>query len=170
VTSLGPYDAYWEYSLDRAITTSAMNPGLGGAPLLDMLGRVVGVVSLDLGDVGHFSLAIPVAQYSEHRDELLRCGRRVSRPPRAWIGLYCYTVRDHVVIAGLLPGAPGEEAGLRPGDVVLAVNDQDISGRHELYAYLWTQPPGAVINFRVFRNSAVQHVAVPAGNAEDFFA
>jgi S1-C subfamily serine protease len=170
VTSLGPYDAYWEYSLDRAITTSAMNPGLGGAPLLDMLGRVVGVVSLDLGEVGHFSLAIPVAQYSEHRDELLRCGRRVSRPPRAWIGLYCYTVRDHVVIAGLLPGAPGEEAGLRPGDVVLAVNDQDISGRHELYAYLWTQPPGAVINFRVFRNSTVQHVAVPAGNAEDFFA
>jgi S1-C subfamily serine protease len=170
VTSLGPYDAYWEYSLERAITTTAMNPGLGGAPLLDMLGRVVGVVSLDLGEVGHFTLAIPVEQYSEYRDELLRCGRRVSRPSRAWIGLYCYTVRDHVVIAGLLPGAPGEEAGLRPGDVVLAVNDREISGRRDLYAYLWTQPPGEVIKFHVFRNSAVQQVAVPAGNAEDFFA
>lgn len=170
VTSLGPYDAYWEYSLDRAITTTAMNPGLGGAPLLDMLGRVVGVVSLDLGEVGHFTLAIPVEQYSEHRDELLRFGRRVSRPPRAWIGLYCYTVRDHVVIAGLLPGAPGEGAGLRPGDVVIAVNDQHISGRHELYAYLWTQAPGEVIHFSVFRRNAVQQVAVPSGNAEEFFA
>ncbi|MFN8626580.1 MAG: S1C family serine protease [Candidatus Binatia bacterium] len=170
VTWLGPYDASWEYSLERAIKTTAMNPGLGGAPLLDTLGRVVGVVSLDLGEVGHFSLAIPVEQYSGHRDELLRCGRRVSRPSRAWIGLYCYTVRDHVVIAGLLPGAPGEAAGLRSGDVVLAVDDRDVSGRHDLYAYLWSQAPGAVIRFRVFRNSAVQQVAVPSGNAEDFFA
>jgi len=169
VTSLGPYDAYWEYALDRAIKTTAMNPGLGGAPLLDMLGRVVGVVSLDLGEVGHFTLAIPVEQYSEHRDELLRCGRRVSRPSRAWIGLYCYAVRDHVVVAGLLPGAPGEVAGLRPGDVVLAVDNRDLTSRHDLYSYLWTQPPGAMIHFRVFRNNAVQQVAVPAGNAEDFF-
>lgn len=170
VTALAPYDAYWEYSLDRAITTSAMNPGLGGAPLLDMLGRVVGVVSLDLGDVGHFTLAIPVEQFTEHGDELLQFGRRVSRASRAWIGVYCYTLREHVVIAGVLPGAPGEHAGLKAGDVVIAVNDRRISGRRELYASLWSHPAGEVINFRVYRNSAVQQVAVPSGDAEEFFA
>ena len=38
VSSLGPFDANWEYALERAILTTAMNPGLGGGPLLDMLG------------------------------------------------------------------------------------------------------------------------------------
>jgi S1-C subfamily serine protease len=170
ISSLAAFDAYWEYSLERAIMTTAMNPGLGGAPLLDMSGRVVGIVSLDLGEVGRFTLAIPVEHYTEHRDELLRHGRRVSRASRAWIGLYCYAFRNHVVIAGVLPGAPGEQAGLKPGDVVMAVNDQEITDRHELYRHLWGHPSGEVINFRVFRNNGVRQVAVPSGNAEEFFA
>lgn len=170
ITSLGPFDAYWEYSIERAITTTAMNPGLGGAPLLDLMGRVVGIVSLDLSEIGRFSLAVPVDHYTEHRDELLRHGRRVSRPARAWVGFYCYTFRDHVVIAGVLPGAPAEQGGLKAGDVVLSVNNHRINGRHELYTYLWTHSPGALIQFRVFRNNEVKQVAVPSGNAEEFFA
>ncbi|MFQ5666851.1 MAG: S1C family serine protease [Candidatus Binatia bacterium] len=170
ISSLAAFDAYWEYSLDRAITTTAMNPGLGGAPLLDMLGRVAGIVSLDLSEIARFTMAIPVDHFVEHREELLRHGRRVTRPSRAWIGLYCYTFRDHVVIAGVLPGAPGEQAGLRAGDVVLAVNSQQITGRHELYAYLWARRPGELIHFRVFRNNQVKQVAVPSGNVEEFFA
>jgi S1-C subfamily serine protease len=170
ISSLGPFDAYWEYSLDRAISTTAMNPGLGGGPLFDSAGRMVGVVSLDLGEVGRFTLAIPVDDYIEHRDELLRHGRRVTRPSRAWIGFYCYTFREHVVIAGVLPGAPGEQAGLRAGDVVLTVNGQRITGRHELYSCLSAHRPGELIHFRVFRNNEVTQVAVPSGNAEEFFA
>ena len=170
ITSVGPFDAYWEYSLERAITTTAMNPGLGGAPLLDSLGRVAGIVSLDLGEVGRFTLAIPVDPYLEHRDELLRHGRRVTRPSRAWVGFYCYTFREHVVIAGVLPGAPGEQAGLKAGDVVLSVNGERITGRHELYDILWKHRAGELIHFRVFRNNQVTQVAVPSGNAEEFFA
>jgi S1-C subfamily serine protease len=170
ITSLGAFDAYWEYSLERAITTTAMNPGLGGAPLLDSLGRVAGIISLDLGEVGRFTLAIPADPYLEHRDELLRHGRRVTRPSRAWVGFYCYTFRDHVVIAGVLPGAPGEQAGLKAGDVVLAVNGERIAGRHELYNTLWKHRAGELIHFRVFRNNQITQVAVPSGNAEEFFA
>jgi S1-C subfamily serine protease len=170
ITSVGPFDAYWEYSLERAITTTAMNPGLGGAPLLDNLGRVAGIVSLDLGEVGRFTLAIPADPYLEHRDELLRHGRRVSCPSRAWVGFYCYTFREHVVIAGVLPGAPGEQAGLKAGDVVLSVSGERITGRHELYDILWRHRPGELIHFRVFRNNQVTQVAVPSGNAEEFFA
>ena len=124
ITSIAPFDAYWEYSLDRAITTTAMNPGLGGAPLLDSRGRVAGIASLDLNEIGRFTLAIPVDDFLAHRDELLQHGRRVSRPARAWVGLYCYTFRDHVVIAGVLPGTPAEQAGLKAGDVVLTVDGQ----------------------------------------------
>lgn len=170
ITSVGPFDAYWEYSLERAITTTAMNPGLGGAPLLDTMGRVAGIVSLDLGEVGRFTLAIPADSYLEHRDELLRHGRRVTRPSRAWVGFYCYTFREHVVIAGVLPGAPGEQAGLKAGDVVLAVNGEQIAGRHDLYNMIWKHRAGELIHFRVFRNNQVTQVAVSSGDAEVFFA
>jgi len=169
ITSLALFDAYWEYSLERAIVTTAMNPGFGGAPMLDMLGRVIGIVSLDLNEIGRFTLAIPVDHYIEHRDELLRHGRRVTRPARAWIGFYCYTFRDHVVIAGVLPGAPAERAGLKAGDVVLGIDDERIAGRHELYARLWVHCAGDPVNFKIFRNNEVRKVTVPSGNAEEFF-
>ncbi len=170
VTSIAPFDAYWEYSLDRAITTTAMNPGLGGAPILDSRGRVGGVASLDLNEIGRFTLAIPVDDFLTHRGELLQHGRRVSRPARAWVGLYCYTFRDHVVIAGVLPGTPAEQSGLKAGDVVLAIDGQTIATRRELYTALWTHRPGEVLEFRVFRNNEVKRLPVPSRDAEEFFA
>ena len=40
VCIVGPFEAFWEYMLDRAIMTTAMNPGLGGGPLLDVAVRL----------------------------------------------------------------------------------------------------------------------------------
>src|SRR4030067_395743 len=48
VTFVGPFEAFWEYMLDRAIMTTVVNPGLAGGPLYDARARVVGVVSLGL--------------------------------------------------------------------------------------------------------------------------
>ena len=170
VTSVAPFDANWEYTLERAIYTTAMNPGLGGGPLVDTNGRLVGIVSLNLNEIGRFSLAIPIENYRDHRDELLRFGRRPSRPSRAWLGLYCYTLRSHVVIAGLLPGAPAEQSGLTQGDVILALDDVEVSTRRELYDRLWTHRPGERISLRVYRNSEVVGVEVTSGDVEEFFA
>ena len=170
LTSVAPFDAYWEYSLDRALISTAMNPGLGGGPMFDMHGRMVGVVSLNLNEVGKFSLAIPVENFQDHRDELIRYGRRVSRPSRAWIGMYSYTLRKHLVVAGVLPGGPGETAGLKAGDVVLAIDDQEVSDRPAFYQQLWSRPAGETVLFRIFRNNAVQTIPIVSGNVEEFFA
>lgn len=170
IMSFARYDANWEYSLDRSIITTARNPGLGGAPLIDALGNVVGIVSLDLGEIGRSTLAIPVDYYLDHKDELLQHGRCVSRPPRAWVGIFSYTFRNHIVIAGLLPGSPAERAGLKPGDVVLAVDGHEIGERQELYEILWSLPPGQELEFRVFRDSNTLQIRVTADDAERFFA
>jgi len=169
IISLGPFDAYWEYCLDRAIITTAMNPGLGGGPIFDMVGRMVGVVSLNLNEVGKFSLAIPVEYFTEHKDELLRYGRRASRPSRAWLGMYSYTFRDRIVVAGLLPGGPGEKAGLKSGDVILEIDGQEILDRRQLYNQLWSRRAGETVSFRVFRNNSVRTIQVVSGNVEEFF-
>jgi len=169
LTSVAPYEAYWEYRLDRALFCSAMNPGLGGGPMFDMKGQMIGLVSLNLGEVGKFSLSIPVEHFLSYREELLRYGRRVSRPSRAWIGMYSYPLRDHMVLAGLLPGGPGDKAGLKAGDVVLAIDGNEITDRSTLYSQLWKRQAGDTVLFRVFRNNAIQTVAVISGNVEEFF-
>jgi putative serine protease PepD len=70
VSFVGPFEAFWEYMLDRSIMTTIVNPGLSGGPLHDRRGRVIGVVSLGLAAVGRFSLAIPTKLYLETRERL----------------------------------------------------------------------------------------------------
>lgn len=169
IVSLAPFDAFWEFRLERGIVTTAMNPGVGGGALCDRHGTLVGVVSLDLNEVGRFTLAVPAEYWYAHTAELLRDGRRSSRPPRAWIGLYCYLLREHVIIAGVLPGTPGERGGLRPGDVIVAVDGHPITTRGELYERIWTHRPGEMIHFEVFRDDTVRTVIVEGTDAETFF-
>lgn len=170
ITALEQFDANWEYALDRAIFSSTMNPGLGGGPLLDRRGRVIGVVSLNMSEIGRFSLAIPIEHYVAHRDELLRDGRRTSRPSRAWLGVFCYLLRGHVVVAGLLGGGPAEAAGLVQGDVVLAIDEAPITSRRDFYERLWAHRAGDPVRLRVFRDGTPQTVVVASANAEEFFA
>ena len=167
VSYVGAFDAYWEYQLDRAIMTTAMNPGLGGGPLCDRFGRMVGVVSLNLNEIGRFSMAIPVEYFLDDRDRLL--GGAAPRPSRAWIGLYCTTLHDHVVIAGLMPGSPGEKAGLKTGDVLLAVDGLKVESRFALYRQIWTHPSGERVSFKIFRNNEVRTIEVDSIDVEEMF-
>ena len=83
--------------------------------------------------------------------------------------MYSYPLRDHMVLAGLLPGGPGDTAGLKAGDVLLAIDSHEITDRHTLYTHLWEKRAGDTILFRIFRNNAVQDIVVISGNIEDFF-
>ena len=169
ISSLGPFDANWEYVLERAITTTAMNPGLGGGPLLDTLGRLIAVVSLNLSEIGRFSLAVPADYYLDARDRLL-AGQPAPTAMRAWLGIFCYGMREHVVIAGLLTGGPGDRAGLKTGDVILSVDGTDIADRGSFYRCLWRHRAGEEIVLKIARGRDLRTVTVAAGDVEEFFA
>jgi S1-C subfamily serine protease len=89
---------------------------------------------------------------------------------RAWLGIFCYAVKDHVVIAGVLPGGPGEQAGLKSGDVILTVDDKNVSDRRSLYHLLWTHRPGDQLTLKIFRGRELHTITVASGNVEEFFA
>lgn len=169
VTSFETFDAYWEYRLERAIWSTCTNPGLGGGPVCDSRGRLVGIVSLSLGVLGRSSLAIPAENFYQHADELLTHGGRASRPRRAWVGMFCHAFPDRTIIAGLIPGAPGERSGLLPGDVVLNVGPHRIRDRSELYELIWAHRPGDKLELGVYRDGRIARIAVTTGDAEDFF-
>ncbi len=169
ITDLGPFDAYWEYMLESAIQTSAFNPGLGGGPLFDVRGRMVGVTSLNLGQVGRFSLAIPVHLYTEHREELLRFGQVPGRMRRAWVGFYLQPTESGIVVAGVVPEAPASRAGLREGDVILAVNFREVGTRPELYREMWKHAAGEPLTFSILREGRRATVEVVTADRAEFY-
>jgi S1-C subfamily serine protease len=169
VTYVGEFEAYWEYLLDRGIISSVFNPGFGGGPLFTLGGRMIGVVSLNLNEVARTSLAIPVEQYRENETELLRHGRVLSRPKRAWLGVFAYPLEEGVVVGGLVPQGPAERSGLREGDLIVSLNAEQVPSRKALYLSLWRHAPGEKIRLEIMRDEQVRRVEIVSGDRADFY-
>jgi S1-C subfamily serine protease len=169
VTYLGEFEAYWEYLLERGIVSNAANPGYGGGGLFDMNGRLIGILYLNLNEVARTSLAIPVDAFQSHEDELVRYGRVVSRRRRAWLGVFAHALDEGVVIAGVVPGGPGERAGLREGDVIVSFDAEEVGSRRDLYMRLWRHEPGERLAIEVMRENKVCRFEVTGGDRAEFF-
>jgi S1-C subfamily serine protease len=169
VTYLGEFEAYWEYLLDRGIVSSAPNPGFGGGGLFTMAGAMVGVLYLNLNEIARNSLAIPVDFYRTHEHELLRYGRIVSRPRRAWLGVFAHALEEGVVVAGVVPGGPGDRGGLQEGDLIVSLNAQEVASRRDLYLNLWRHEPGESLTLEVMRDNKVRRFEVKGGDRAYFF-
>jgi S1-C subfamily serine protease len=169
VTYLGEFEAYWEYLLDRGIVSSAANPGFGGGPLFTLAGQMVGVVSLNLNEIARCSLAIPTECYRRNQEEFVRFGRVVSRPPRAWLGVFAHVVEEGVVVAGLVPNGPGARSGIQEGDLIVSLDAQEVPTRKELYLSLWKHAPGEKMTLEVMRDNEVRRLSVTGGDRADFY-
>jgi S1-C subfamily serine protease len=169
VTYLGEFEAYWEYMLDRGIVSSAANPGFGGGPLFTLSGKMVGVVSLNLNEIARCSLSIPSECYRRNRDEFVRFGRVVSRPQRAWLGVFAHVLDEGVVVAGVVPNGPGARSGIQEGDVIVSLDAREVPTRKELYLSLWRHAPGEKMTLEVMRDNEVRRLSVTAGDRADFY-
>jgi S1-C subfamily serine protease len=169
VSFVGPFEAFWEYMLDRAIMTTMVNPGLAGGPLYDARARVVGVVSLGLAAVGRFSLAIPLSMFLERRERLERGQIPPLAERHAWVGFYPQASEEGIAVSGVVPGGPADAAGLQRGDMLVSVDGQAVHGLRQLYSVLWQRGPGEVIGMHVLRGESIQVVEVLAGDRYEFF-
>jgi S1-C subfamily serine protease len=156
VTSIGPFVAYWEYLLDRAVFVAPHHPAFGGAALVDPDGALVGVVSLRL-EAGH--LAIPIDLLGPVRAAIVSTGRP-ARPPRPWLGIRAVGIEGGVGIAGVSPRGPAETAGLRVGDIVLRVNGERVTDVAAFYRQIWAQPVSQLLELSIWRDGAVETLRV----------
>jgi len=170
ITYLGPFDAAWEFVLDRCVcvTASALNIGLSGGPILNSKGQIIAFSYLNFTDLVRPILAIPGECFLSGRDELVRHGHRVSTPPRLWLGVLSYTLREHVVIAGVVPGSPSEKAGLQQGDLVLSADGHEIHERRALYEAINSHRPGESVQLRILRKNQVYNLEIAAIAVDDY--
>lgn len=169
ITSYAPFEAFWEYMVDRALTCSAASPGLGGGPLVDAKGRMLGVVSLSLAEVGKFTLAVPACSGAAMLREIESNGSYANPSPHAWIGVTCYPVGPNVIVAAVLPDTPAESAGISSGDIVVKVGDDEVSDRRSLYGAIWKSAPGEAVSLTVRRGDELLELTIEASSIEEYF-
>jgi S1-C subfamily serine protease len=158
-------------------TTTPFNPGNSGGPLVDSEDRVVGINSAILMGAQNIGFAIPINTVKSIVTELRRNGR-VIRP---WLGIKGKLVTDEVrslialpLVSGLLildveDGSPAEAIGLRAGDldvtiegepwilggdILVAVNGQDVKSSEQYAKVLGQLKAKQSIELTVFRDGA----------------
>jgi len=160
-------------------TDAAINPGNSGGPLLNSAGEVIGVNTAVASSAQGIGFAIPVDAAKEILAEAL-AGKPLARP---WIGVYYQPVTkqlakekglsvDHGALVGppangsatgIVSGSPAASAGLKDGDVILAVDGQTIDTNHDLSTRIVTHAPGDKVVLSVQRGSSSIQVTLTLG-------
>jgi S1-C subfamily serine protease len=161
LTAARRFSAFWEYMLERALLLAPSMASWGGSAAVDERGRVVGIVSLRLGEAPHVSLAIPSEKLLAVKDELISAGRVVSRRPRPWLGLYTTAAEaGRVLVDGFNEAGPARTAGFRLGDQIVGVDGVGITTQEQFYEALWRRQAGETIEVAVRRDNRVQVIPV----------
>ena len=156
-------------------TDAAINPGNSGGPLVDAAGRVIGINSAiarapgsGQGQAGNIGLgfAIPSNQARRTAEQLVRTGRS-SHPVVGVLLDEAYAGPGVRVASGprgdqqaVTPGGPAEKAGIRPGDVVLAVDGLPVSAPEELVVQVRAKAVGETVVLTVRRDGRTEKVTV----------
>ena len=165
VVSKREFAGYWEYLLDEAIFTAPPHPSWSGAALIAENGGLVGIGSLFVEDAkpGTDSLPgnmfVPIDIFKLIKDDLLAKGRGGSGRP--YLGMFTTEAVGKMLVTGVAPGGPAEQAGIEPGDVVLRVTGQEVTGLADMYRKIWgLGRAGVEVQFNLLRDSDSIHIMV----------
>ena len=155
-------------------TDAAINPGNSGGALVDVNGNLMGIntaiYSRSGGSMG-IGFAIPVSTAKLVLDGIVRDGQVT----RGWIGVepnelspelaqtFGVKATEGVIITGVLQGGPAAVAGVRPGDVILSVEDKATNNVSQLLTAVASLKPGSAASFTLQRGDARLEVSVVPG-------
>src|SRR6202012_2152293 len=159
-------------------TDAAVNPGNSGGPLFNTDGQVIGINAQIYSRTGGYmgvSFAIPIDIALNVKDQLMKNGK-VSR---SRIGVQIQDLKQQLaqsfgltavhgaLIAKVEPGGPGDQAGLKPGDVITSVNGKMIDHSWDLPAQIAQLPPGSQAKLGVWHEKKATEVSVKTILLED---
>lgn len=152
-------------------TDAAINPGNSGGALIDVAGNLVGIntaiFSQSGGSLG-IGFAIPARVCQQVLNSILKDGRVI----RGWLGISLVAPTQDdvlapkqagVVVADVLQNGPAAQGGVKIGDKILKVNDEQITSVSHLINYVALQQPASMITLEVERNSKRENLRVKVG-------
>lgn len=174
VVSRQEFSGYWEYVLDEAIYTAPAHPIWGGCAVLNAAGELVGIGSIQLGhDPGDgrvrvLNMSVPIDLLPPILEAMLATGRP-DRPPRPWLGVSASSDDGKVELVGITPRGPAARAGLRRGDVVLAVGETPVTEIAAFFRAMWGMgEAGVSIPLTMQREDDRFEVSVTSGDRQRY--
>lgn len=168
VIGSGPYDDFIQ-------TDASINPGNSGGPLLDMSGRVVGINTAIIASGQGIGFAVPIDMARDVIDQL----REDGEVTRGWLGVaiqdltpelaqyYGLEPEEGVLITQTFPGDPADEAGLRPRDIIVSVNDTPVEQTRDLTRQIADLEVGATARIGFLRNGERQIATVTIARRDE---
>ncbi len=144
-------------------TDVAVNPGNSGGPLFDVSGRVIGINSQIYSQTGGFmgiSFAIPIDIAMEISNQLKEHGKVTRGRIGIQLRELTYDQASQLklpepkgaLVAAVEVGGPADRAGIRPADVILAIDNQAVDSTADLARKIGSARPGSVVLADVWRN------------------
>ncbi|GIW49238.1 MAG: hypothetical protein KatS3mg079_714 [Caloramator sp.] len=150
-------------------TDASINPGNSGGALCNEAGEVIGINSLKISSAEGMGFAISINEAKPIIESLMKNGY-VSRP---FIGIYYefideeiadeYNVPVGVNIRGVERGSGAEEAGIRPGDIIVNFDGVDIKKMEDLSDILEKHKVGDIVSARIWRDGKYIDVKIKLG-------
>lgn len=167
VRGLGDESGYYNFIQ----TDASIHPGNSGGPLIDLAGRVVGINTAMRAQTSSIGFAIPINMVKELLPRLVRDGS--VRRSAIGITVAAATSEDGVnlglsgregaVVRRVLPGGPGDRAGLEKDDVVLALQGSRVTGPEQLRWKASLAGVGTRVKLRIVRAKREMEVDVVLG-------
>jgi serine protease Do len=154
VIGTGPYDDFLQ-------TDASINPGNSGGPLFNTKGEVIGINTAIVPGGQGIGFSIPINLAKEISTQLKKDGRVVrgfigvgiqGLTPALKSALSLSEDTSGALVSSVVPGGPGEIAGLKVSDVIVAVNNNRISSDRDLLREVARLPIGLEIPFTVLRD------------------
>lgn len=172
VISRGEFVASWEYLLDNAVYTAPAFHDFGGAALIRD-GKLVGVGSVitafDVPGAGRLpaNMFVPIDLLKPILQALVRSGRS-GLPARPWLGVNTAETQQRVVVDSVTPDGPADRAGLKPGDIILDVGRDRVSGIADFYRRVWAVGKAGVrVSLRVLQGDTIRQVTLTSADRSE---
>ena len=174
IVSRQEFAGYWEYLLDDAFFTSPAHPVWGGSALIGPDGKLLGVGSLIMqqgdgkGRRHDMNMVVPIGHLTPIMQDLVTYGR-VNRPARPWLGMLATENDDDIVVNDVTDGGPADKAGIRAGDRIISVADEEITDLGSLWRRVWAAgSAGADVRLRLGRESSVVPVTIKSADRSSY--
>ncbi|WP_457570615.1 DegQ family serine endoprotease [Desulfovulcanus sp.] len=164
IIGAGPYDNFLQ-------TDASINPGNSGGPLLNLKGEVIGINTAIIASGQGIGFAIPSNLAKNVIDQL----KKHKKVKRGWLGVTIQNLDENTakalgletpkgaLVASVTPGDPADKAGVKAGDVIIAVEGQVVENASELTRKIGGLLPGTKIKITIWRKGTVKDVYVTLG-------
>ncbi len=164
-------------------TDAAINLGNSGGPLVNLRGYVIGINTVTASGAEGLGFAIPIDEAKVAIDSFTRTGKII----RAYLGVNTIQITKELAqkrslpvedgfwvigdqyqgVPAISPGSPADKAGIREGDIIVAIGSEVVGKNNSLIAALRRFSPGEQADVKFYREGSEKTVKVRLGERSD---